>query len=175
MNVVSAHETITATGPPPATMTRYAAIGMASARTIFSTQTCTFIVPKPRLPSTSTEYAAEKGRNGVSRRMRSAMSFVSSPPLNSRARPAAQYQRMMENRMPSRSTGTTAAMTVGRMRSSRPSARSRLIIRTSPVLPPSSANRLITVNTAITTMTEPAFVAPSSRVSTTRSRKLATP
>ena len=142
---------------------------------IFSTQTCTFIVPKPRLPSTSTEYAAEKGRNGVSRRMRSAMSFVSSPPLNRRARPAALYQSTTENRTPSASTGTTAAITVGRIRSTRPSARSRLIMRTRPVLPPSSANRLMMVNTAIATMTGPARFAPSSFVSTTRSAKLATP
>ena len=54
--------------------------------------------------------------------------------------------------MPSANTGTTAAMTVGRMRSMRPSARSRLIMRTRPVLPPSSANRLMIVKTAIATI-----------------------
>ena len=67
----------------------------------------------------------------------------------------------------------TAAMTVGRIRSTRPSARSRLIIRTSPVLPPSSANRLMIVKTAIATITGPARVAPSSLVSTTSRTKFA--
>ena len=81
---------------------------------------------------------------------------MSSPPLNRRARPAAAYQRITEKRTPSASTGTTAATIVGRIRSIRPSARSRLIMRMRPVLPPSSANRLMTVNTAIATMTGPA-------------------
>ncbi len=107
--------------------------------------------------------------------MRSVICPVSSPALNSRASPAAQYQSTSENTTPSASTGTTAAITVGRIRSTRPRARSRLIIRTRPVLPPSSAKRLITVNTAMTTMTGPALAAPSSRVSTTSRRKLATP
>ncbi len=172
---VAAQEVIAPIGPPPIWITTYAASGMRIARPIFSIQTCTAIVSKPRLPITSTEYAAEIGRNGAVIRSISAISLVSSPPLKSRASGSAVTQRMAANAMPSTSTGTTEATSVGPMRSVRPSARSRLIMRTRPVLPPSSANRLMIVKTAMATMTGPEAFAPSSRVRTASRTKLAAP
>jgi hypothetical protein len=102
------------------------------------------------------------------------ISWVSPPALNRLASAGANAQSNAANTTPSPSTGRTAAMTVGLMRSTRPSARSRLIVRMRPVLPPSSAKRLMIVNTAIATITGPACLAPSSFV-TTRSAKLARP
>ena len=64
---------------------------------------------------------------------------------------------------------------VGAMRSGRPTARSRLIMRTSPVLAPSSAMRLTTVKMAMATITGPARLAPSAFVITARNAKLAAP
>ena len=61
------------------------------------------------------------------------------------------------------------------IRSGRSTARSRLIMRTSPVLAPSSATRPTTVKIAIATMTGPARSAPSAFVITARNAKLAAP
>ena len=77
-----------------------------TARPILSTPTSTPIVPKPRLPWTSTVYSAATGTNGARMRTWSVMAAVCLPPPNRSASAGALHSRSTRrSTMPTTSTG----------------------------------------------------------------------
>ena len=117
------------------------AIGCASARPIFSMQTCGTIVLKPRVPYTSTEYTDESVEERRDRSQHVGEPFATSLRRSRRRRRASGRDDVDEQRRDDSDAANdiaTAIRMFARNSCCLPIARSRLIVRISPVAAPIS-------------------------------------
>ncbi len=163
----TAHAAASASPPSPAITTAIASASRASGFPTMSRATNEPIAPRPRTADTPAASAADRGRNGASRRRygtrsRGSVWLESHPEIC-----GANTNRTTPSADPIASTGPIPTARTGRRSAIRRSARNVAIERRSPVSAPISAAVARMTNRAVASKNAPARWTPSPRATTT--------